>query len=438
MKDFTVPAVDYSGQRRCQECGVPGDCCRRSKCLEVRSITNHTEKPESYYGLRSWVMSPEDSKTDPNLRYKQRYALDRMHSAKRYFRGSNNHYGGGVASPKRPRTADQILNQQKLPGWSDATARTDGFVSFPVTPAPCVEKVHVPNFVCFGKRKETWANARGENPPELPDDTPVWSEDLADWTAGHGLMHSIIAYNLVGRKRRVDWLLHYPDPTVSKAGIRLVEAQLAAKFKDDELKYYSNPDRLHGQVFTTIRSTEGGEADILARQKQKLASVKKRVKKSALLDAIHHVLNGSLTRGAAAASVKMSDGQFKTAMCRLLKTADVTEDQQWHLAVSKHKKQFKDGVYALAKLSRSAAQIYLIVPAKDFALNDGTNQRLSDDGLHNVICDIMTRQIRNGKIRKLSDLVPGSSVYRALYDEFTSRPWRFIIGGKLIPTESID
>jgi hypothetical protein len=414
------------------------------------SVTSEPDgaKPR-WIDLSDWTYGQKKSETDPNLRYKQRYALDRMHWSKHYIRGKNDHYGDGVSRPNRPRNADQFLKRETLPRWNEdpfdnicwqcgeAHGSCDDFMTLPyMEPSPRYPRIlcmvsNPPRQSLYGGNNDRGASASSNN---------IWTGRPEDWTAGHGLLFPlVISYNIDRRIRAS--AVYRPDPEVTHEIERKVEQALKEAFEkdtvmDDEgkirprLKYYPDDSFTDKrEIFHTVRETYGAEDEMLFEQQAKLAQVKSAIKRTALLDAVERVLQGTLTHQQAAEELKMSYGQFRTAMSRLLNSVVLKDDALWNSVLVP---DMPDGLYALAKFNRVPLRAYLVVPAADFTTDHDENQRLSDDGLHNAICDVLERRIRNSKVAKVADL---SAMYHSVYAEFTSHGMRVIASSRLFPLD---
>jgi hypothetical protein len=429
------PKMNLQGSSKKQICSVDSEyLCSREACVRSRGIKQDFDArrlrsgyplhphfvPAVHKTLISWVRSQGKSEGDPNLKCDLRYAVDTR--GRRGIKAKTSAYkdrGGDsvdsisdVAQVSGIYTADSNGSFAPLKGMTDRNrfdsaevryfendfaARIKDVVAIRpvVTVTPwqfdpsihkivhdrCVrtfeEKRYLPNYNCFGPVEsisdETPTTAEqivSDLQPDAKFDsvevrdfgvtkTGVWAGDPLLWTPGHGLSYPLIPHRLnINKLDELTW-------------------RQKVKVPFDGTK-----------VITTLRDTTGAADEIRKKQIKKL---RERPVPSYVQDIY---LKGKKMKQAAEEQ-GVSVNALKQKLHRELNKPVLTEAQQWTRAIESSNCD-QDGIYAIGILN-GRPRAYLILPWGEFTDSSENNEMLIEERIHNLICDLLERRIRNGR-----------------------------------------
>jgi hypothetical protein len=455
------PKTSLLGSSKKVVCDVSSEyLCDRESCVRSRGVKQdfdvlrlHTGynlhphfAPPVYKSLLLWVRSQARNDSDPNLKCDLRY--DRDTRGRKGIK-SRIDYGdtiSAVANPSPVHTADTSGSFSPLKGMTDRNrldssevryfendfaARIKGVVaSRPVIPVTVVwfdpsihklvgqtfeEKRRIPNYNCFGadkkvskdepidKTDKTVEKLVSDLEPNANFDsvetrdvgvtkTGIWSGDTLRWTPGQGLAYPLIPLTPASRLEELAWREKVKVPFDGTT------------------------------VFKTLKETSGAADEIRRNQIEKLKALKSNVHVPPFIEDI--ILRGKRMK-LVAKEQKKSVPAIKQKVYRDLNKPVATEDSIWAKAI-KSSDRYQDGVYAAATIG-GQTRAYLILSATQFVDTSAEdNMAMIEDGLHNVICDILERRIKKGRVEEDSDVRP---LYRGVYDAFNRFGWRMLRDG---------
>jgi hypothetical protein len=451
------PKMNLLGSKKKETCTVDSEyLCDRDACVRSRGVKQDFDihrlhagyhlhphfAPAIHKTLLSWVRSQKKNENDPNLKCRLRYALDTRGRRGIKFKNYENDVAA-VTPPSGIHTADSGDSFAPLKGMADRNrfdssevryfendfvARIKGVVaSRPVIPLTKVwfdpsvhkmvgltfeEKRRIPNYNCFGAVKNV-SKDKPTTVEKLVDDlqpdakfdsikttkdigvtkTGKWSGDPLLWTPGHGLVYPLIPYSLeINKLDAITWRQKVKIPF---DGTRVIK---------------------------TLKDTTGAADEIRQKQLDKLKKIKSQGPVDSFIEDIYIRRNKSMKQ--VAKEQKKSVPAIKQKIHRELNKPVLTESQQWTRAIESSNCG-QDGIYVAATIG-GQTRAYLILAATQFADSFEDNQTLIEDGLHNIICDVLERRIKKGRVEAESDLKP---MYREVYNKFNRLGWRMLREG---------
>ena len=397
------------GGSQTRVCKVDSDyLCNREACVRARSVekrlaqrTGYTKKDDIKVRLINWVYRNEHNESDPNLKCDKRYDLD-TRGRKGLKRRVKDHEDYDVAQPAKIHTAEDVARRRNIEEIFLVLARC----LKPSTPAIKIveydKAIHRLIDGSFEERRHTpILNALPNHPTARPKNyESILSLPYVAFVVDP-------AYILPERR----------DPEISKLDELNAEKDLKAAFKAEGWTWYGS--NIGRQIFTTLKQTTGAADEIRQQQLAKLKELKARGRSSEFIEDIY-LRKKSMKQ--VAKEQKRTKAAVKQKAYRDLNKPVVSEDQQW-LRAAKGCKQ--DGVYAVATI-HGKPRAYLLLAADKFKSSYDENYKAIEDSLHNIICDILLRRAKKGRIEKEQDL---RSAYSEIYDEFQRLGWRMLRDG---------
>jgi len=423
------PKLSALGSFKLEMCTVENSLCDRDACTRSREVAGNFDARRlvvgyqhfSYFqplidkSLWSWTASNKRFDGDQNLKCNLRYALDRR--GRRGITSDTSEYEKDVAQPAGVFTADDQYFE-----WDFITQIRKDVSAIP-SPLTVYEWRFDPSVHKIGKFYLPVHKIVGgtfEETRHLPSYVAFGPSD--DEVSKTSKLYQIIkAYIIKGPS--VIYISEYRDPEVTKLDEVTWREKLKASFESTGLHWYSNPDTLGGTIFSTTKNTFGAADQILQDQIRKLEDLRRRGPVEKFIEDIY--LGGKSLKAVADES-GTSKAAVKQKVYRDLNKPVIGEDAMWAGLTG----TYEDGIYALAILG-GRTRAYLILPATQFAEILEGDAALIEDGLHNVICDLLERRIRNGRGLPWCLTTDGCrEEYREVYDEFNRFGWRMLRAGK--------
>jgi hypothetical protein len=450
------PKMNLLGSKKKETCNVNSEyLCAREACVRSRSLKQNFDIRRLFTGYRlhpyfmppidktlmSWVRSQDRSEGDANLKCKLRYALDTRGRRGIKFKNYENDVAA-VAPPSGIHTADSGDSFAPLKGMADRNrfdssevryfendfvAKTKGvLVIRPVVTVtdwwfdPSVhksvgltfeEKRYLPNYNCFGpvssisdEKPTTVEKLVSDLQPDAAFDSVevrdvgftksgIWAGDPLLWSPGHGFVYPLIPFH----------------PEISKLDEIVWRKKVRVPFDST-------------RVFKTLRDTTGAADEIRQKQLNKLEKIKSHGPVDSFIEDIYVRRNKGMKQ--VAKELDTTPSALKQKVYRTLNKPVVTEVSQWTRAIESSNCD-QDGIYAVAVVG-GQRRAYLILAATQFTDSFEDNQALIEDGLHNIICDVLERRIKKNRVKTESDLKP---MYREVYDAFNRFGWRMLRDG---------
>ncbi len=466
LDGLKYPTPNMLGTRKTKVCSVSESyLCDRDLCVASRRFKREFEpirlligyedypfyKSPVHPSLRLWASKVDgNSPTDPNLscelRYEQHGRGRKGIDGKTLVQCGGN---GGTAKPSKIHTAEDqdkiVLQAEEIfhATYKDVARSAlevrEWFFDASIhkivhSRAPWFEeKRHVPIYNCFGAiegvlyRKESDLTAimppseSFRTPTRDYQKTSIWRGDPKDWKPGYGLLYPLgKAFIIKGTAPY--HITEYRDPEVSKfRELDILRKELRAKFQEAGWHWYS-PNISPLKTITAVRNTLGGEDEIRQKQLNKLEEMKKQ---GSIPQFIQDIYVGGKSRKQIAKEQKTSVQNVSKKAQRLLNKPIVTEESQWARAIERSKCN-RNGVYATANL-RGHTKAYLILPLTEFIESFDDSWKLPVGDLHNVICEILKRRIKSGRMKDGDNLFPD---YYEVYEQFRRFDWRKLWQGE--------